>query len=70
MNPLKFHPGDRCSTSTLGNDTIQPPLWVMPCHHLIQFDSGPLLWMPREILQQPMVVQQTRQRRQRRRKAA
>lgn len=54
MTSQQFQPGDRCSTPTLGNGTIQPQPWVMPFHSLIQFDSGELLWIPCDILQPPI----------------
>lgn len=47
---MEFVPGDRVHSPHLGPGTVQPPLWPMPNHHLVQFDSGKQYWVLREIL--------------------
>jgi len=42
--------GDRVVTPTNSQGVIIPPNHEMPLHHLIQFESGAVLWMLREIL--------------------
>ena len=42
--------GDRVITPTNSQGVIIPPNHEMPLHHLIQFESGAVLWMLREIL--------------------
>ena len=43
--------GDRVVTPTGSQGVIIPPNHEMPLHHLIQFESGAVLWMLKEILQ-------------------
>jgi len=42
--------GNRVVTPTNSQGVIIPPNHEMPLHHLIQFESGAVLWMLREIL--------------------
>ena len=54
--------GDRVITPTGREGVIVPPNHEMPLHHLIQFESGAVLWMLKEILQ-PAPAMATKKRR-------
>jgi hypothetical protein len=45
-----FRVGDRIVTPSGKTGAILPPEWLMPCHHLVQFDDGSKRWMLRELL--------------------
>lgn len=48
---LTFAPGDRVRSriGTLG--IVQEPLWLMPNHTLVRFDTGVMVWVLTSILE-------------------
>lgn len=48
--PQEFNEGDRVILPSGKTGAIVRPEWLMPVHHLIQFNDGTKRWVLRELL--------------------